>query len=1734
MSSSAPTVKDLYRVVTADLTAYLAQDRSKEHEPTQPRDTIQAYLDRFIKANGISSSSTSHHHNSHHHFGSTPSTPLSASALMPVGTSGISSLSAAGHGITAGSPSTVGTPSATTPGGAQGSTLAAGQRHVNELWYQTLTNNLQPQHNNSNMPFAFHRLSQSSSPSSSMPTSQTVSVAGSPVIGSGGASFGAGPGASSLNAPNLSQTSSPSIQSSGFTAAITTANTSLAAQRFSAHLITLYTQQGIDKVPIALVASRVIVYLTHLLPFLSPQLVILDWWDRLIEPALQGEIKLEKDSLKACRDLVVDCMTRDPLLDNHGSGTGSWLVAGDEEGQLDNSMAMGAMPIPQFVLRKYIQAAHKLNHRLDDSDQADGPSRWWGNAKLGSNLAPAGHAGHGDTSTRAFAGAFPSSSASLSSSSASNSHKPEYLPAQQDFENQQRLFNRARAVIRRKKDILVKNLETILVAYGGGVGRVKDFFSCLYTYFVGAKYRAEILGLLCQFIRRQRVHLHQILATPLLDSLLLSLKNDTSPLIVSLGLMTLIMLMPRIPAALNDRLPELFLILNRILCWPRSRQQLMAVAYQEGNNLTGQTLKSFDEFEENNPSKSMGSGAANTAQGTNEKRGDTSPSPDGTEYEDIPLYNYGIRWRRHGPAVPGGTSEGAPDPTAIFSFLYGMYPCNLLKFLHAPRKYLAETSSPTGSPKQGSPAREGESSVQNPEGSVMSPKESTTINQPVYIDEDLLKSRVQNLLRRHSLHPDLLTLNCEQELVNKARWQKLEPMEIVAMCVGLDVWSAGGLYGMGHVLRSIEEDPRGAAHQDSDDLDEDDHTTTPTGGRATDALSTARSHNRESSVQSLARASVESFASEESEGTPIEILAQEDFFGPRLVNKDNPMRPLNSGSNPNFLRGPTQPFTRTRTTSKDVKMSQILRNYATLRGLDQDEYINEATQSKSLGPGLAQRERRGSSQRSSGAWSSPAAAVVAALEASTPDGIVGSTSGENSAITTPTDSRRGSVSQPQPTNVTALMQLNKDYKEMIVHLERDLLMAKNELNFELFLKQQHIQQISKVHRAHVLDASVEAERQNLYNTCRSLKAQLHETRSLLEKEKNELERRKNKQTHWDTELKTKVQAFRDERRQLQFEVDRLKQDIKDTRQAQEIQERLLTEERKGTFQLKNSIEDLSPKLKRMEEYEKRIEEMTRQLVLWETEQSKNQEVQRQLEGVVSRWQGLELLLAAEKEESRILRNRASQQSQIMDDLKIQVAMMEGRGPGGLQGDISTDFHSEDESVEDSGDQHSEGGAGGGGREGALRRMSVRRKLLMSMDHHSSGGSGSGMEVGWPSSFSRSNSSQNGFDQQRRADAMQEFMAKEKERWDRELQQAHNKWSMEAIRNQELEERILELQGQVEMAQAINRRQQHFGVGHQGGHPGDGGGGSGDVIGGDGGDGGGEGGAPMMNMPSRPQDVPRMTPVQGMRMHDQFAEVDTDDGGVGSSGMIGRYSQRQPESTEDEDDDPRMRQRGNPMNIGGGQPYQTLFSSSSSSRNKGKSTKPKTKSKWLQQHQQQRQQQQQHPPPFERTQSDRSNNSHLGMTSPLSILDLTRSAHPSAILNPRMSTESSSTTSSSAAARAASGGLFPPTMYTRNISHLSDGGSSDVTTASDTSTTGSGTRRTVGSGGRGDGGEGGSASGDGNGEGGSGSGGSGGKRSSKSKSSRDRDRERENHKVRLMSGMGPLVDPSKMYRNVRMI
>ncbi|CAO3566720.1 unnamed protein product [Mortierella alpina] len=299
-----------------------------------------------------------------------------------------------------------------------------------------------------------------------------------------------------------------------------------------------------------------------------------------------------------------------------------------------------------------------------------------------------------------------------------------------------------------------------------------------------------------------------------------------------------------------------------------------------------------------------------------------------------------------------------------------------------------------------------------------------------------------------------------------------------------------------------------------------------------------------------------------------------------------------------------------------------------------------------------------------------------------------------------------------------------------------------------------------------------------------------------------------------------------------------------------------------------------------------------------------------------------------------------------------------------------------------------------------------------------------------------------------------------------------------------------------MAQAMDRRQ-HPGSGLQDrpGHS----------MGQHGRDGGSGSSPPLTHIPSRPQNVPHATATHSTAsesgVHDDTEGADTDDGGIGSSGMIGRYS-RQRQETEDEDDLVAQRMRSTKR--------VSAQVSTESLQSKGKGTRSsKSKSRW--------------PSILERAQTDKgayTTSMHLGGNAP-GFLDLTR--HPqtnrsqSSQQLSRKSGESSSTrttaSSSSAAARAAAGGLIPVLDYPRKMSTMSDGASSDMTTASDSSTTASAQQQQ----------QAGSTAGE--------ESRPGGKKGAKVKTKKEQERERE--RIRMMSGVGPLVDPSKMYRNVRM-
>ncbi|CEG67685.1 hypothetical protein RMATCC62417_04077 [Rhizopus microsporus] len=601
-----------------------------------------------------------------------------------------------------------------------------------------------------------------------------------------------------------------------------------------------------------------------------------------------------------------------------------------------------------------------------------------------------------------------------------------------------------------------KNLTTILLTVGAS--ETKQFFLILNGYFLSSKHRLQIVYLMSEFMRRRRTHLHEILDTPLFDSMLKSLMYDNSTTLIATSVTNLIMLLPRICTSLPPFLPQLFYIFARAICWDQLRDL--------------RKKQSIDS---------------------------TYHSPtyiaDGWDCVDYTFSKLS--------APPSNPQTGA-----FFTSLYGLYPCNFLKFLYKPYAYFKE-------------------------------KQFTF---PEEFDEETFKARTITQVTRHMLHPNLVLMDTESELTDKTRWMKMEPPDVMAQIMGLDLTNAASRVAFGH--------ENNHSHRQQDLLDESLWEDTQRGSVKEDELT------KETSVKQ----------DEEKEQTDPESTQEDNKQAPAMV-------------------------------SSIMKLHKALKSGAEV--LVGDDVWDSF--------GIKQQESIESLDR---------------YQASAKDETMSS-----------------------------------ETKLLLAGLKREVLLLKNELNFELFLKQQHLQHIGRLHREHVLDSSVEAERQQLYNTTRMLKAQLNQTTSALEKLRAESALTKQKHVKWEDEQSGKLRGYREARKEWQNQMTRVEYQLEEYKKQLKEQKVQLDSAKQQIFELENELKTLEPVINKVTESEHRVKQLTQQMLLWEEDTSHMEEQKRYIKGLLSQWWSMEELVASLQSENKRLQEEQIQKEEQLEKLTIQLAKL---------------------------------------------------------------------------------------------------------------------------------------------------------------------------------------------------------------------------------------------------------------------------------------------------------------------------------------------------------------------------------------------------------------------------------------------------------------------------------------------
>ncbi|WBW70709.1 Rheb GAP, hamartin Tsc1 [Schizosaccharomyces osmophilus] len=155
---------------------------------------------------------------------------------------------------------------------------------------------------------------------------------------------------------------------------------------------------------------------------------------------------------------------------------------------------------------------------------------------------------------------------------------------------------------------------------------------------------------------------------------------------------------------------------------------------------------------------------------------------------------------------------------------------------------------------------------------------------------------------------------------------------------------------------------------------------------------------------------------------------------------------------------------------------------------------------------------------------------------------------------------------------------------LILRLQRELLFLKNELDFEKYMRQQHIQNISKLRREHVQDMAVESERQKLLLTNKRYKLQVEVLTQELEQQRTEAQAALNRRFQWETDCNNKLKAFREERKAWRSKEENLSSSVSSLTSRLNMFERVQTEIAYEKNQLELRVQLYKSKLDEFEKH----------------------------------------------------------------------------------------------------------------------------------------------------------------------------------------------------------------------------------------------------------------------------------------------------------------------------------------------------------------------------------------------------------------------------------------------------------------------------------------------------------------------------------------------------------------------
>ncbi|KAG1782696.1 hypothetical protein EV702DRAFT_397144 [Suillus placidus] len=222
----------------------------------------------------------------------------------------------------------------------------------------------------------------------------------------------------------------------------------------------------------------------------------------------------------------------------------------------------------------------------------------------------------------------------------------------------------------------------------------------------------------------------------------------------------------------------------------------------------------------------------------------------------------------------------------------------------------------------------------------------------------------------------------------------------------------------------------------------------------------------------------------------------------------------------------------------------------------------------------------------------------------------------------PTKRAFDSPSEPNTYN----QQLPSHVAQAISGLQREVLLLRNELNFELWLSRENVKHIGRLYQDRILSKNAEVEQQGLFNKLRHYRAEVQRLDRQLRDHREQSSSAKNKYADWNTELQNKLKEFREEKKAWVSEAASLRTAEKEAQALFAAQGQLLADAVKQVFELQTQTKETQHKVDRLRDYERQIEQHIRMQRLWDADFQKFNDRAEELQQLRTQFRQVELHL----------------------------------------------------------------------------------------------------------------------------------------------------------------------------------------------------------------------------------------------------------------------------------------------------------------------------------------------------------------------------------------------------------------------------------------------------------------------------------------------------------------------------